>query len=135
MVLAHDMELVAEVSNSLVKLLVDKGCLISPKSVLIPVQKLAWLGKQFYLVSGSISNPGAYMGGEGGGGAEPRAPTTIFMMRPHLPAPSPQQCTKQFDDCAICGSIVLRVAPTPLAGPSAAPPHIGGGGKQKAVEQ
>ena len=79
-----------------------------------------------------FSPPPPIWGGRGGGGgAEPRAPTTIFKMRPHLPAPSPQQCTKQFDDCAICGSIVLRVAPTPLAWPSAAPPHMGGGEKTK----
>ena len=40
---------------------VDKGCLISPKSVLILVQKLAWLGKQFDFLSGSISNSGGAM--------------------------------------------------------------------------
>ena len=61
MVLSFDKALVAEVTASLVKLLVDKGFLISPKSVLAPVRSLAWLGKQCDLVSGSISNLGGAM--------------------------------------------------------------------------
>ena len=36
--------------------LIDKGFLISPKSTLVPTQDLAWLGKQFDLLHGRISN-------------------------------------------------------------------------------
>ena len=41
MVLGKDKALVSEVTKSLVNLLEEKGCLISPKSVLSPVQRLA----------------------------------------------------------------------------------------------
>ena len=61
MVLGKDKALVSEVTESLVILLEGKGCLISPKSMLKPVQRLAWLGKQFDFVTGSISNSGGAM--------------------------------------------------------------------------
>ena len=67
MVLGKDKALVSEVTESLVILLEGKGCLISPKSVLEPVQRLAWLGKQFDFVTGSISNSGGAVDGGGSG--------------------------------------------------------------------
>ena len=56
MALGFDEALVAKVTSSLVKILVDKRCLILPGSVLAPVGSLAWLGTQFDFVSGSITN-------------------------------------------------------------------------------
>ena len=58
MVLGHDRARVTEVTSQMIFFLVDKGCLISPKSVLEPVQSLHWLGKHFDLVSGRITNTG-----------------------------------------------------------------------------
>ena len=56
MVLGKDFAKVSEVTDALVATLIDKGFLISPKSTLIPTQDLAWLGKQFDLLHGRITN-------------------------------------------------------------------------------
>lgn len=64
MVLGFDKALVTEVTASLVKILVDKGCLIPPKLALAPARSLAWLGKQFDFFSGTNFQ----LGGSNGGG-------------------------------------------------------------------
>ena len=57
MVLRHDKALLAEVTNYLVKLLVDKGCLISPKLVSDPVRKHVW-GNNLILLRGRFPTRG-----------------------------------------------------------------------------
>ena len=66
-VLGFDEALVAEATISLVNTLVGKVCLILPESFLAPVRSLAWLGKQFDLASGSMTNS---EGGSGGGSSK-----------------------------------------------------------------
>mmetsp|Transcript_16530 Transcript_16530/g.29444 ORF Transcript_16530/g.29444 Transcript_16530/m.29444 type:complete len:269 (+) Transcript_16530:6939-7745(+) len=56
MVSGLDKALVAEVTKSLVAILVEKGCLISPKSKLDPVQEMQCSEKSLEIKSGKVSN-------------------------------------------------------------------------------